>query len=176
MIRAFYLRLFYFCIFLCSCNTSNRGIETLITNEKIIWGMSYKSLSTILNNGYEIKYFNSEQIGSKQNYVYLEGMFCKIPIIGVKFNFEKDSLTGYEIWIDNKSKQEMLLKYYNISSFLNKIGYFNAYTGNDAWILYSTGKDGEKKYVTDIFMLKKKNKILIHIHKMYSNKESIFIK
>ena len=162
-------------ILLLACNTKQQnGVDSLIIENKIKWGMSYKRVEALIKENYNLKFFKKDQIIFNSNYTYIGGSFYGISMKGLKLLFKEDAIEGVEVWIDSKSHEEMLWKYNTISAYFTKVAQRIYYASNDLWMLCVIEND-VNKYVTDIFMLPQGNKILIHFHKVYESKESILI-
>jgi hypothetical protein len=171
-----YFRILILCLIFSTCTLKrNNDIDSLFIKNEIKWGMNYKTVKTILGDKCDLTFFMKEQLSNKTSFIFLGGTINGIKMKGVKLLFTDDAIEGMDIWIDSKTTEEMLWKYSSLSGYFTKVAEVNIYASNDAWMFYTVESDGKKKCETDLFMLQEKNKILIHIHQAYENKESIFI-
>jgi len=172
----FYSIIFLICFLLSACNLNNNNdIDSLIVKNELKWGMNYKTVKKVLDNKYGLTFIKKEQINDISSFIFLGGSINGIKMKGIKFLFQNDSVEGMDIWIDSNTNEEMNWKYSSLSKYFSNIGEIEFNASNDAWRYCTIGNDGEKKCDTDIFMLPEKNKILVHVHRTYVSKESIFI-
>lgn len=160
---------------LSSCELVKNDVSDLIERNDLKWGMDSTSFKKVINKNSELSLLCREVLASNASYIYLGGVLKNISLKGIKFLFKENLLVGMEIWVDSKSKQEMESKYAILAKYFNSIGKLEFNASNDAWIYCKDKKDNESRPDTDIFLVSDGNNILVHIHKTYVTKESIFI-
>lgn len=164
-----------FSLFSPACNNKKIDIDLSLIKKEIKWGMNYKTVKKILNENYDLTFMKKDQIFNNSTYLFSGGNFIGIKSKGWKFKFINGAIEGIDIWIENKTKEEMLWNYQRLTRYFNQIAEFAPSSFYDTWVYYSISNDGNKNCDTDIFLDKKENKILINIIRNSINSETIFI-